>query len=196
MYWDVHRRKCCDQCFQFPWLREYIVERSTQTGACRYCGAADGKLIEISELSEYFANLLTMYLASDSDCGDPLVYLMQDDWAIFDDELFDSGDAASLVEGIMMATWDDDSGESPLDAHELYVRAHPLDYVERFEAFLDESRETVDAEPDFPEILRDDIWRYGEKVLAGRTLYRARLGWGGERDGRKIPWQGTDIGAR
>lgn len=195
MQWDVEGRKCCSECFQHPWLREHIQEDSRETGTCRYCGGKGTTLVEVANLSGYFENVLTMYTQSNSERGDPLVYLLQDDWSIFSDELFDSGGAARLLEDIMLASWDDDSGESPADAHELYVRVHPLDYVGRFEVFLDEARESPDAEPDSPEILREDIWRYEATVQAGTILCRARLGWQSIRDGEKVPWSGAQIGA-
>ena len=82
MYWDVEGKKCCNQCFQHPWLREYIEGASTETGVCQYCGSPDGKLIEVSKLSDYFENVLTMFSPSNSDRGDPLVYLLQDQRAV------------------------------------------------------------------------------------------------------------------
>src|SRR5438445_1017655 len=55
----------------------------------------------------------------------------------------------------------DDDGEPPVNSNELYVRRHSsVDYVERFDEFLEQARETEDVKPDFPEALYEDIWRF------------------------------------
>lgn len=68
----------------------------------------------IGELADYFHNLMTMY--DDSDDGDSLIYVVQDEWYIFSDKLHESDRSAELMEDILNSDWDDDSGEGPVSA--------------------------------------------------------------------------------
>jgi hypothetical protein len=146
MRWDVAGKFCCVECFQHPWLRKHISDHSSECGRCPYCGARKAALIEVADLSTYFGNLIQMYSLSESEEGDPLYYLMQDQWQIFNDDSADSGNAAALVTDIMRASWDDDDGESPVDANDLYItRVSSVEYLERWEEFLVAARDT--AEP-------------------------------------------------
>jgi hypothetical protein len=71
-----------------------------------------------------------------------------------------------------------------------------LHFIERFETFIAECWHAENAQPDFPEILDEDIWRFEERVPSGSRFYRARLGFATEDDdGSKLPWNGANIGA-
>lgn len=195
MHWHTEGKKCCADCFAHPWLKQKTQRLSQEIGLCRYCGSENGKLVEVAALSNYFENLLTLYAPSNSPHGDPLTDLLQNQWEVFSDPLYESGKAPKLVEDIMLSTWDDDDGEPPLDAHELYVRVgSSLDYLERFDMFLQDARETPDADPDFPDALTEDIWRFENVIPAGTILYRARRGYESEERGDKRPWTGRNIG--
>ena len=196
MRWDVAGRLCCVECFRHPWLRTQITDRSSKRGKCSYRGAKKAALIEVADLSKYFDNLIQMYCRSESEAGDPLYYLMQDHWQIFNDDLADSGNAAKLITDIMRVTWDDDDGEPPVDGNDLYVTCNSIDYLGRWDEFLASARETEDAEPDFPDALREDMYRYEARLPAGTTtLYRARPGFATTSGNDKIPWTGKEIGA-
>jgi RES domain-containing protein len=196
MNWHVKGKKCCKDCFDDAWLRQQVERLARETGPCGYCGLENGDLVEVSELSGHFENLLTLYAPSNSPRGDPLYYLLQDHWGIFNEQLFESGGAATLIEDIMLGCWDDDNGEPPVDANELYIqKGSDFDYIERFEEFLQNAKETEKVDPDFPEVLREDIWRFEEIIAADTILYRARVGYQCEQAGVKVPWAGPDIGA-
>src|SRR5205823_1984018 len=90
-------------------------------------------------------------------------YLIQDHWQIFADRLVESGAAADLIEEIMITAWDDDDGEPPVNANELYLRRKSsIGYLEAFDQFLAEAREVEAAELRFPEALDADIFRFEE----------------------------------
>ena len=195
---DVAGRLCCIECFQHTRIRDHIADHSSRRGTCRYCGATKAALIQVAALSEYFENLIQMYQRSNSEKGDPLYYLLQDQWRIFNDDLVDSGKASALLTHIMLATRDDDDGEPPVNGNDLYVTRSSIDYLGRWDDFLAGARDTGEAEPDFPDILGEDLWRYEARLSAKTTtLYRARPGFDpttADSD-KRIPWSGKKIGA-
>jgi hypothetical protein len=111
----------CPNCFQHKWLKEKVAELSKETGECDCCESEDVPVLEASELGGYFDNLLSMYVVADSfESGESIVSLIQWHWQVFDEDTLDEDTQADLLEDIANSDWDDDDGEDPLDAHELY----------------------------------------------------------------------------
>ena len=135
MLWHVEGKKCCINCFAHKWLRDYVSEATSEIGPCHYCGKRRSKLIEVAQLAGPFENLMTMYARSEFG-GEFLIDLIQDNWKIFDESFFDQGGASKLLEDILLASWDDDSGEPLPDATESYERQRGLNLVENWEKFL------------------------------------------------------------
>src|SRR5437773_375537 len=67
--------------------------------------------------------------------SDTLLDLVQDDWDVFSETLLESGNAGKLLENIANAHWDDDSGENPFDAEELYTRRPSVWHTSLEQAF-------------------------------------------------------------
>lgn len=112
---------CCPNCFDDQFIKQKIAELSTETGKCPLCEAENVLLVEASELGGYFHNLLSMYVVADNfESGESLISLIQWHWQVFDDDVLDQDVQADLLEDIANSDWDDDDGEAPLDAHELY----------------------------------------------------------------------------
>jgi hypothetical protein len=200
---------CCANCFRHPWLKEYIRDHSTQQGNCLYCESKSVQLIEVRALSHYFKNMLSTYrplLGGETidddedplDVGDPLLWLLQEDWEVFDDNL-DRDQSGSLLEEIVNSTWDDDSGESPVSWNELYTRRVSLWHssrAERWHNFCDEVKENPDPKPTFEEIPGEDLWSQETTLRGGTIIHRARPGWAStDEKGKKQPYHGIEIGA-
>jgi hypothetical protein len=94
-------------------------------------------LVEFGVLSGPIARVISLYnrlepgqnVLADADflsLGDTLDRLLQDDWNVFSDKLVDSGNAGLLLASIANFHWDDESGEPPVDAYELYTREKSL----------------------------------------------------------------------
>src|SRR5262249_61547567 len=95
--------------------------------------------------------------------------------------------------------WDDDSGESPVNAYELYYRRsslwHHTTMTEAWEEFCEKVKEDPAHEPYLPTLLDEELARMEVELPHGTILYRARIGFvsvGG--DGMQ-PFEGADIGA-
>lgn len=183
---------CCVTCFNHPWVRSIIREESTTKGRCDYCGHKR-RLLPIRHLADYFHNLAEMYVESGD--GDSLVFLVQDEWDVFSEWLYESGRAAELLEDILNSDWDDDSGEPPISASDAYRRREVLPELESWEQFCFDVKEDPEAQPEFGEFF-DVHLEYAENILPAETvLYRARAGWSAVVDGRRQPYRGADIGA-
>lgn len=207
---QVDPKKCCPSCFDHPWLVASVRKGSTETGTCDYCGTADVPLLDVAELSEAFHNMLTIYeelqagetmgdFEDPLNVGETLIEMIQEDFGVFSDLVFDCGEAGRLLEDVANADWDDDGGESMIHATELRTRRKSIWHTteaERWDKFCEEVRQSPATEPNFNEILGEDLGRRKSTLNAGTIVYRARLGWHGEEnDGNKIPWRGGDIGA-
>lgn len=189
--------KCCVDCFANEWVRQYIRGNSTATGTCDYCERKEAKLLDVGALYEPFHNLMALYVRSDSPHGEALIDLIQGDYEVFDDDLFSSGGAARMVEDIMDAGWDDDSGEPPVDPRELYQR-HPWYHdtmAEEWEEFSRQVKDDPTREPDLPAPFEEELGRLEARIPKGTTLYRARPGFVIGETGVERPWKGRDIGA-
>lgn len=189
------KKRCCPDCFAYEWARDYVRERSDAVGACDYCESNDIELIEIDALYGPFKNLMTLYVPSDSADGDMLIDAVQWDYEVFDDALFCSDGAASLLEEILMTGWDDDSGESPVRANELYrrLRRDPT-MLDEWEDYCAVVKEHPRKKPHLPPLFDDEVGRQEVEVREGAILYRSRPGF--NRTGGAIePYAAAGIGA-
>lgn len=185
--------KCCTNCFNHPWLKEYIHEESTQTGQCDYCGSRRRLLLPIGNLADYFQNLVGMY--TDDGDGVSLIDAVQDEWYVFSDKLHTSGRSRGLLEDILNSDWDDDDGEAPVDAWDTVRRREVLPDLESWAGFCLDVREHPDLEPEFGDVFEEDLKNTSETLHAGMILFRARLGWSDVVRGRRQPFRGTEIAA-
>ena len=156
-------------------------------------------MIPIDALYEPFKNLLKLYVPSDEPRGDMLVDLIQWDYEVFEDDLHASDEAACLLNDIMETGWDDDSGEPPVSAHELYHRRSSLWYhttmVEAWEEFCEKVKEDPAHEPELPELFDEELGRMEVEISHGTILYRARLGFRIVGERRMQPFDSLNIGA-
>src|SRR5919106_739768 len=196
----------CPDCFAHQWLREYAEEESTHRGSCPSCGRRNKPLVSVYKLYEPFHNLISAYEPADGppmERGTPIVMLIQDDWGVFSERLVDLNREGPLLEAIMEAGWDDDSGEPLLSAYDPYVDSHwyheTLDEIwEEFayEVKRDPTRPLQFRDADFDDFLiREDL--FGRRIVrlpAGTIFYRARPGFARDAEGIK-PYSGSEIGA-
>ncbi|MGD0650108.1 MAG: RES domain-containing protein [Verrucomicrobiia bacterium] len=191
--------KCCVNCFAHEWLRDYVRCKSTAVWDCDYCGHEGVNVIPVGALYGLFENLMELYVPSDSPHGEALVDLIQGDYEVFEDSLHTSGEAARLLEDIMESGWDDDSGEPPVDANELYRRRdeeeHHTTMREAWEEFCYELRDNPTHEPNLPALFDEELARMEVELSHESIMHRARIGFrvGEHNDAR--PFEGVDIGA-
>ena len=190
---------CCPNCFSYEWLRNYIHENSNEKGTCDYCGQEQIELIPVSHLYHLFENLMQLYVPSDEPYGECLIDLIQWNYEVFAEDLYTSGDAALLLEDIMQAGWDDDSGESPVDAHELYYRRESLWYhitmAEEWKEFCEKVKENPIDELILPALFEEEIARIEVELSKETTIYTARVGFLIDERNGVIAFEGKDIGA-
>ncbi len=91
---------CCRQCFEDPFLKQYIAEHGEE-GDCEYCGARDDLVIEAADLCDLFQRFLDLYVVSNDGTGESLAFLIEDDWGIFNDKLVVSGEHHDLLHEIL-----------------------------------------------------------------------------------------------
>ncbi|ANB72610.1 hypothetical protein AYM40_26830 [Paraburkholderia phytofirmans OLGA172] len=188
-------KKCCPECFAHEWVREYARDRSNGIGACDYCGASGVKVIDIDVLYEPFRNLMQLYAPSDDASGEMLIYAIQWDYEVFEDGLYCSDGAAGLLEDILATGWDDDSGESPVRAHELYRRSWTgPTMLDEWNEYCAAVKEHPRRKPRMPMLFDEELGRQEADVLPGAILYRARLGFT-QIGGTIEPHAGVGIGA-
>ena len=190
---------CCPNCFDDKWLKEKIAELSHEKGDCPLCEAENVPLIEASELGGYFHNQLSMYEVADSfESGERLSFLIQEDWQVFDEDTLNEDQRAELLEDIANADWDDDEGEDPIDAQELYQpvggELHTT-HRDRVGQFCSDVRDNPEEALPFEEFLADDLAQLSVTLPVGTRLHRGRPGFKSGEYGEREPYQGDDIGA-
>jgi len=196
--------KCCSECFEHPWLKNYVVSTSDERGKCSFCGKRNAFLIQTKELSEFFNNLLSMYeepipgenigIFDDAfEDGDLLIDLIQDDWNVFSSRVIESGKAEMLLDTISRAGWDDDDGGFPKQLGELYMRKRVPAINQYWEEFCDVLKINPWCElefDDFPHSLFEDAAVHIEE---GKILFRSRLGYK-ETNDEKYSFSGSEMG--
>jgi RES domain-containing protein len=200
---------CCENCFADAWLKEQVRGMSEHWGTCDYCKVDDEEggeepvevaILEVEQLSGYFHRLLTMYSIPEYDAfetGEMLIYRIQEDWDVFDEDHLNQDTQATLLEDIVNSDWDDDDGESPIDAHELYIVGgqHHVSNADIWSEFVDEVRKNPDRDIPLDYELDESLVRAEKVIVAGTRFYRARLGCEHGQYGRRIPYSNNTIGA-
>lgn len=210
---------CCPECFEDEWVREFILQESRRTGTCEFCEAEGVPLLEVSVLTDPFRNLTSMYspVSYDNtlshvdytDAGEPLESLVQDDWGVFSERLYDRNRAAELLGEILdarltEAEWRNlrkDAFEYHFDPIELYTsREDPADFTwsDAWDEHKDRVLVSLGAAPPFA-ITRESLEKAATILPAGSALYRARSGYTESSTSRfvsrKEPLRGDKIGA-
>jgi hypothetical protein len=140
-----------------------------------------------------------MYVIADTfESGESLLSLIQWHWDIFDDHLGEEVQAA-LLEEIVNSNWDDDDGESLLDANELYMpRAaqwfHDT-HGDTWDQFCSEVRRDPQITIPFDDFIAEELAESEERLPAGTVFFRARPGFILDENEERLPWSGTEIGA-
>lgn len=198
--------KCCINCFSHEWVQEFVRDCGKEVGDCDYCGLKQVEVIDVDRLFDPFSNLMSLYVPQSQAClidglspeGEALLYSIQSDYGVFNDDLLSSDAAARLLEDIMQSGWDDDSGEPPVNAHDLYVRTTDewghTTMAEEWLAYCDAVKENPWRRPRLHPLFDEELSRLEAKVQQGTLLYRSRLGFMPV-DGRHEPYAGACIGA-
>src|SRR5207253_6892486 len=134
---------CCVECFNHEWLRDHVREASAHKGDCHYCGAEDVAVVDVALLYGPFDNLLRLYAASDDCLGDFLIDLIQGGHEVFNEELYEDGEADQLLDDIMGSGWDDDQGPR-VWARDMYERTSSQWMTEAWRNFCEKVK--VDPE--------------------------------------------------
>lgn len=189
---------CCPNCFAHRWLKSYVKQHSDRNGTCDFCGSEDAQLLSADELAGAFQNLLSMYVVADTfENGESLVNLIQWHWQIFDDNLGENAQAA-LLEEIANSNWDDDDGESPVDASEPYMPKAAQwfhnTHSDIWDQFCSEVRRDPQIAIPFDDFIAEELAESEERLPAGTGFFRARLGFILDENEERLPWSGTAIG--
>ena len=181
---------CCTRCFKRRGLKSYIRNRGTPNRQCDYCAATRVHVVEIGELTNAFQNFIDLFV-QDDDSLDTLAF-HADELGVFNDARLDDVTATHLFNDIANAAWDDDDGESPVDAADYYRGRRAVS--DEWDDFCEEVR--LDPKTPFPfdEYMHEEFGQRLVIVPVGSTLFRARLGCVDE-DGVLVPYSGADIGA-
>lgn len=92
---------CCAGCFGDPGLAHEILPRhEISHGTCPTCGSQGEVLVEASSLNEYFGLLMAAYEIDDQE-GQPIVELLQEDWALFRSSDMDNAKSQVLLGEIL-----------------------------------------------------------------------------------------------
>jgi hypothetical protein len=137
--------------------------------------------------------------------GTAILELIQDDWNVFSERVFDHDRAGALLEAIMDSGWDDDSGLPHLGASDPYVAKQDHWSHDTLEQIWREFAERVKSDPsqplefhggDFDDFLIDEELTGRRTMLypINTVLYRARLGFVRGTEGDE-PFSGAKIGA-
>lgn len=192
-------QKCCIKCFSYEWLRDYVRENSRSKGTCDYCGRKRAETIPVTDLYHLFKNMMELYVPSNDPHGERLVDLIQCNYEVFSEGLYTSDGAGRLLEDIMRTGWDDDDGESPVDAHELYYRRESLWYhttmAAEWEEFCGKVKENPSRELNLPGLFEEELARMAVELPQDTVIFRARVGFLKDELYGVKPFEGQDIGA-
>ena len=78
--------KCCSSCFNDEILKNYI-EKNGESGNCDFCNCQNVQTIDPPQIYSYFSVLSSIYIPTDSDTGNNLPTLINDDWNIISSEV-------------------------------------------------------------------------------------------------------------
>lgn len=209
---------CCLDCFEHDWVREFIRQQSRRTGNCEFCEAEGVPLLEVSALTAPFLNLTSMYSPVSDDntmthveyinAGETLEFLVQDEWEIFSERLYDLDRAAYLLGEILDALYTEAEWRNlPREAHEhafdptdLYTsRRNPVDFTwsDAWDEHKDKILVSLGAARPFA-ITREHLERAAAILPRSSALYRARNGYteisASKFASHKRPYSGDDIG--
>jgi hypothetical protein len=176
----IERMNCCANCFGHTFLKEYVQTESNQIGVCDYCLTENAQILEVSRLATLFHNLMSMYVPADTfESGEALVFLVQDEWEVFD-EVLDENTQESLLEDILNSDWDDDDGKPEISASDLYMHRSSqwfhTTHRENWEQFCYDVRTDPQTSIPFDEFIVEELSEFEEILLAGLTLFSARRG--------------------
>src|SRR5690348_9292901 len=77
---------CCPNCFEHPWMKEFVRSESQHSGTCGYCGTLRVRLLDLQLVGESFGNLLDELVPEDWGLqgfkGEPLLEALQRNWKI------------------------------------------------------------------------------------------------------------------
>lgn len=192
-------KKCCINCFDHKWLRDYVCDNSKVVGNCDYCQHKGVPLIAAGKLYDAFKNLMQLYTPSYDENGEMLSWLIQWNYDVFEDSFYVSGNADRLFEDIMEAGWNDEDGEPLVRANDLYKRRSSLwthtTMVEAWEEFCCQVKQDPTHEPSLPPLFEEDLSRMEASLSHKAILYRALKGCEIDKDCNMQPYRGTRIGA-
>lgn len=191
---------CCPKCFANPWLVQHVKENRNKVGRCGYCGASKVPLIEVSELAGHIQNLVDRYEPSSGDLNeisDEIISWVQS-WEVFNEDRLDEETMCRLFEDILNTGWDDDSGEMPIRAHDLYVKQGGpwhSSHADLWGEFCYDVLQNPEAPLPFHEFFEENFDLASATLLQGTIVYRARLGFIEDQSGKRTPYTGSDIGS-
>jgi len=186
---DVPRPFACERCFADKVLIAWIRNQN-QIGNCSWCRAKKVHVAPIVELAPLLRDVADMYQESE-DGGEPLAWLLQEDWEIFSERIVGKDQVVignELLDDLVTAILHADL--HPKEIYEgmdytgrfrrsgLYHSSLEEDWEERVARLFGESppEQAIVLDPDFPvDPLEFAIEDRGRSFAPKEPLYRARI---------------------
>ena len=182
---------CCTRCFSYRSLKRYIREHGTTRGRCEYCEARNVHVIEIGQLTDAFQIFVDLFIEEDESLDTLAFYAAE--WRVFNERRLDENGQVHLFNEIVNAHWDDDDGESPIDAAGYYRSRRSVG--SEWDDFCEEVRLDPRTPLPFNELMQEELYRRNVVIPADSILFRARLGCEQDEDNSLVPYSGLRIGA-
>lgn len=123
--------RACHRCFTDKILIDLIREEERR-GWCDWCGGRNVYVIPLYKLGDIFRDVLSIYAQGDAN-GDPISYLLQEDWNIFSNRIEQAPD--DLMQQLAVAIL-----KSSIEPKDYYSGDYPdyEDFFRRKDAWLAE----------------------------------------------------------
>lgn len=156
--------KICANCFVDEEIKKFISTSTVGIATCDCCGSDNVEVIDLSELSDFFIELLRLFVKHDT--GNHLVSIIQNDWGLFQTEEC----ACTILSYIISHGIFDFSINDKV--------AYNSEIQECFSAWNNLKLEVQEKRRYFSDISSFNWEVYiksNAKILKGSTLYRARI---------------------
>lgn len=156
--------KICANCFVDEEIKKFISTSSSSIATCDCCGSDNVEVIDLSELSDFFIELLRLFVKNDT--GNNLVSIIQNDWRLFQTEEC----ACTILSYIISHGIFDFSINDKV--------AYNSEIQECFSAWNNLKLEVQEKRRYFSDISSFNWEVYiksNAKILKGSTFYRARI---------------------
>ena len=211
------RRMCCEECFTDPVLKDFIRENG-ELEDCEYCDARNVKCVGPEDLEGLFEPVIGLYEMPEygihfhpefrpSPVGEPLLFLLEDDWGEFFSEHLEYDAKNAILDAIVNAhrgrkDFGRDVKDLWVDRASSFLHRSPSDYWSEFTLHITHERRFI-PDPnaslgwiiDLVPIITQALPLVDRRLPAGTEIYRARIGSRTEGFSSDLPLAAEQMGA-